>query len=299
MAYTNGEKKKKYNFVYQIKNLINGKIYVGVHGTYNMNDGYMGSGNLIVKSIAKHGTENFEKTILKQFDSFEEALTYEEFIVNREFVMREDTYNLRTGGYQNPYYSDETRKKISNTQTLRFTNKNERNKIRIAQKRKWATEEYRAKMTEIHNDPVRCDKVSVGVSTWIANNREEFDERIDRINHDPEKIRKTAEKHTGMKRTDETKRKQSASKKKFVAENGTAAFGAGAIYIHNIETKERKRISADEIIPSGWKRGTGKNDKKKESGVKFYIKNIELNTEKMHPKDEEIPEGWIKGRLQR
>lgn len=36
--------KKKYYYVYQTVNLINGKTYIGVHGTNNMKDGYIGCG---------------------------------------------------------------------------------------------------------------------------------------------------------------------------------------------------------------------------------------------------------------
>ena len=85
-------------YLYQIKNNINGKIYVGVHKTKNMDDGYMGSGKNITAAIKKHGIENFTKTILKTFDTQESMFAYESHIVNEDFLLRGDVYNIRTGG---------------------------------------------------------------------------------------------------------------------------------------------------------------------------------------------------------
>lgn len=85
-------------YMYQIKNKVNGKIYIGVHKTANVNDGYMGSGKVIRAAIAKHGLENFEKSILETFESSEEMFRREKEIVNEDFLSRDDVYNLRRGG---------------------------------------------------------------------------------------------------------------------------------------------------------------------------------------------------------
>lgn len=85
-------------YLYKITNKINNKIYVGIHQTTNINDGYMGSGTAIRRAIRKHGVENFHKEIIEFFNSYDAALRREEEIVCVDFVLREDTYNLRTGG---------------------------------------------------------------------------------------------------------------------------------------------------------------------------------------------------------
>ena len=46
-------KEKKYNYVYITTNLENKKQYVGDHSTNNINDGYLGSGKILWKSIEK------------------------------------------------------------------------------------------------------------------------------------------------------------------------------------------------------------------------------------------------------
>lgn len=84
--------------MYQIKNKLNGKIYVGIHKTSDMNDGYMGSGKVIRAAINKYGIENFEKTILETFETSEEMFKREKEVVTEDFLLRNDVYNLRRGG---------------------------------------------------------------------------------------------------------------------------------------------------------------------------------------------------------
>ncbi len=87
-----------HHYIYQITNLINGKIYVGKHSTENLDDGYMGSGKLLNHAINKHGIENFRKHIVTMCETSEEAFDVERQIVNEQFVAAENTYNLTVGG---------------------------------------------------------------------------------------------------------------------------------------------------------------------------------------------------------
>lgn len=84
--------------VYQITNLINGKIYIGVHKTLDINDEYMGSGKLIKRAIAKHGIENFKREILSFLDDKDAMYELEAKLVDEDFITRDDTYNLNVGG---------------------------------------------------------------------------------------------------------------------------------------------------------------------------------------------------------
>lgn len=87
-----------FHYVYCTENLLNNKIYVGRHTTDDMNDGYMGSGKLLRASIEKYGIENFKKHILIMCETSEEACEYETAIVDENFILDENTYNLRLGG---------------------------------------------------------------------------------------------------------------------------------------------------------------------------------------------------------
>lgn len=91
-------------YLYKITNLINNKIYIGVHKTDCLDDGYMGSGKKLMRAIKKYGISNFRKDILEYFDSEESMYDKEISIVDQVFLLREDVYNMKLGGPANFYY---------------------------------------------------------------------------------------------------------------------------------------------------------------------------------------------------
>lgn len=88
----------EYHYFYKITNKINGKFYYGVHNTSKLDDGYFGSGKLLKEAYKKYGIENFEKEILKYFDTMEEVFNYEKEIVNESIIKNENCYNIMLGG---------------------------------------------------------------------------------------------------------------------------------------------------------------------------------------------------------
>lgn len=105
-----------YYTVYKIINIINNKIYIGVHKTYNLDDNYMGSGLLIKKAIKKYGLNNFKKEYVAIFNNDKDMFQMESVLVNKDYLSG-NTYNLSEGGFGSWNYindnltNDEKRKK--------------------------------------------------------------------------------------------------------------------------------------------------------------------------------------------
>lgn len=86
------------NIVYKTTNNINGKIYIGVHTTDNLDDGYLGSGKYLLRAIKKYGRENFSREILSEHDSIDDAYAEEARLVTINEVLNDNYYNLKVGG---------------------------------------------------------------------------------------------------------------------------------------------------------------------------------------------------------
>lgn len=112
MEKENNLKNFKY-IVYETTNLINRKIYIGVHQTIDptIYDYYIGCGcfanqpctyahpkTAFQYAVKKYGPKNFVRKILATFNTPEEAFLLEEEIVNEEFLKRDDVYNMILGG---------------------------------------------------------------------------------------------------------------------------------------------------------------------------------------------------------
>lgn len=86
------------HYLYKIVNLLNEEFYIGIHSTNDLNDGYMGSGYRIKRSIKKYGKENFKIEILGFYQNREILKEKEQEIVNQELLSDEKCINIAYGG---------------------------------------------------------------------------------------------------------------------------------------------------------------------------------------------------------
>lgn len=130
--------------IYKITNKIDGKYYIGKHQTKDLDDGYMGSGNLIQRAVKKHGKDNFTKEILFVFDNEADMNAKERELV----VVSEETYNLCEGGQGGWSYVNRC------GLNKKFTEE-ERKKGSRSFSEKWKYDlEWRKKQKEIYNSNI-------------------------------------------------------------------------------------------------------------------------------------------------
>jgi len=208
--------------IYKVTNLINGKYYIGKHKTANLNDGYMGSGKLIKRAIAKYGIENFQKDVICLCGSEQEMNDKEKELV----VVNETTYNLCPGGHGGFGYIN---KNITAEQKQIHKARNSfLNKVRNDL-------DFRAKFLEncqkSAKDPVAVLNRKLGIRRSLL-------ERGHGV-------------WLGKRHTDETKTKMSQSHQGKHA--GVKNSQYGTIWITNGEAN--RKISKDATIPYGWRKG--------------------------------------------
>lgn len=94
-------------FLYKSINTINGRYYIGVHGTNDMafgtpefKDEYAGSGKLLLRALGKYGRKSFNVEVLSYHETEENAYGAERELVTEEWLELNKgvVYNMIPGG---------------------------------------------------------------------------------------------------------------------------------------------------------------------------------------------------------
>lgn len=220
--------------IYEIRNLLNGKFYIGAHTTKNLNDGYFGSGKLLKRAIRKYGKENFIKNTLYMFTSEDDMYLKEAEIVNQAFIDREDTYNVKLGGSGGFDHINSVLSKQEYIERSKYGTKKLKEKI--------ATDaDFKKRMIE------RC-------STNGKNNR---DKKIGIFSEEVQKRLKENKKgKQWIFHTEEFYKQLGQNNSKRQKGKGNSQYGK--IWMFNENLKKSIKIYPnllDEYIKLGWKRG--------------------------------------------
>lgn len=219
---------KKYHYLYKVTHKKSKKIYIGIHSTNNMDDGYFANGvyqaaknsknewtklnngidknNMHMKNaLVKYGKKAFKREIIEICNSRKELIEREAELVTKDFIERKDTYNHRTGGYANTEFSDIVRKKISKNNPMH--REDIRKKVSKAVKDSWTDE--RRKEASINNamkNPEIAKKLSGEKSVWYGKK------------HSSQSIEKMRKANTGKKVSQKTIKKKNESMEKVFKE---------------------------------------------------------------------------------
>lgn len=213
--------KAVYYTIYQITNLVNGKIYIGKHITSELDDDYMGSGKHLRHAIANYGVENFQKDILFVFDNEADMNAKEAELVTAEFVLEDTNYNLNPGGNGGWGY----------------INSNDR--LRLEKNRK----------ARIAANNVLKAKYGVTNTSQLPHVRKLNSERLRQLHKSGELGPPPSFK--GKRHREESKRKIGEANSKHQLGSKNSQYGT--VWITN--GQENKKISKDADIPDGWRKG--------------------------------------------
>lgn len=145
-----------YNILYKTTCLIDGKVYIGVHSTDDLNDNYIGYGiygncsytiekaraktrrESIGEHVSRYGVENFVRENILFFDDMDTALSQERLVVDREWARDSRTLNVKIGGVKPPKRKGEQNgnynRKWSLEKRKEFSEKLKRERITIGDK---------------------------------------------------------------------------------------------------------------------------------------------------------------------
>lgn len=156
-----------YSF-YKTTNLVNGKIYYGVHKEtkWPKVDEYLGSGFALLRAIAKHGKENFKREVLCIAGSSEYVFYLEQAVVDSNFIRETTNYNLVGGGKGISCHSDETKQKISESNKGKIITPEQRRKMSLARKGKPIPKDQRKQMLETKRKNLECMSLEERKTKW-------------------------------------------------------------------------------------------------------------------------------------
>lgn len=149
---------KKYGFIYITTNLINNKKYIGKKVYDRNSKNYLGSGKILLKAIKKYGKENFKREIIEECNNSKELCLREKYWINfYNATKSREYYNISSGGDGGDWFSNaskekqekfkkikrlqqfgkkhsnETKKKISNSNKGKIISQKSKNKMKISQ----------------------------------------------------------------------------------------------------------------------------------------------------------------------
>lgn len=173
----------KYHTIYKTINLLNGKFYVGLHSTNNLDDGYLGSGTTLLKAVNKYGKDNFKREILEFCDCREDLVDREMYWIQQlDALNREIGYNIRldaaSSGFYGKGFTEESKEKLRQAnlgkkQSISTINK--RVKSRVGYKH---SEETKRKIGEANKGHILSEEAKQRMISKLTGRKRTYAEKL-------------------------------------------------------------------------------------------------------------------------
>lgn len=234
-------KEKKFHFIYKTTNLLTSRYYIGMHSTDNLDDGYMGSGKRLKRSLSKYGKENHKVEILQFFDNRKNLIEGERIMITDSILKDVLCINIREGG----------------------------NGTSIGLER---SEEVKNKMSEKRSKPYKEQVGEDMAIIWANNISKSLISYHKENNLSEDTIKKMSNSHKGKTAWNKDKKTGLVPWNKGVKDS-MKGYGCGAkkesipwnkgkknerMWIYNKKLKETKQINSDELenwVYLGWEKG--------------------------------------------
>lgn len=115
-------KQHNIHYIYKTTCTVTNRYYIGMHSTSNIDDGYLGSGKRLRRSIRKYGKNNHSKEILEYCQSRAELVVRERELITEQHLSHELCMNLMSSG-TGGFISAEHMKKCSAAGVKAYLNK--------------------------------------------------------------------------------------------------------------------------------------------------------------------------------
>lgn len=214
-------KEKNIHYIYKTTCNVTGRWYIGMHSTYNLEDGYMGSGKTLRRSIRKYGKDNHTKEILEFLENREELAKREREIVNKELILDSKCMNITIGGEGGGFINEEHMFKC----------------VKAGRKK---------------TDEILKEKFG-GDENWLSR----FNSHVNKMAWENEEYRENKLKNldwTGKKHTDESKRLISQKRKGTGVGESNSQYGTCWI-TKDGANKKIKKEDIETYLNEGWVKG--------------------------------------------
>lgn len=161
-------KLKNISGIYQIRNTVNGKIYIGrTNCFYTRCTHYISNfrfqksdeiNSYLLASMNKYGFVNFEFEIVEKCD-VSKTIERESFWINEKGTLnRSIGYNLRNDGFGKIYVNEEIKNKIRNSKLSQWQNPNYRNLMSQRMKESWSPENKKQRILNLRKNDSKKSK---------------------------------------------------------------------------------------------------------------------------------------------